>query len=209
MWYNGYNNVDRDMICYAKSEDGKSWVPNVEPLFTVVYEQWAKLWYQDIEVLCVNDVYQLWAYGRNGNYSWNSGAGVGYFTDSSNVTDVDFEEGFPQEFHLSQNYPNPFNPSTTIKYSIPVDSKQYTVGSRQYQESSIQHQVTVSLKVYDLLGRKVATLVNTDQRPGNYEVKWYASGQPSEVYFYKLTVGSPSTGSGQRFTETRKMVLLR
>ncbi|MEN8193039.1 MAG: hypothetical protein ABFS12_09505, partial [Bacteroidota bacterium] len=67
------------------------------------------------------------------------------------------------KFNLSQNYPNPFNPSTTIEYSIPVNSTQYTVDSKQYQESSIQHQVSVSLKVYDILGREVTTLVNKKQ----------------------------------------------
>ena len=119
-----------------------------------------------------------------------------------NITSVTYEDNpLPDEFVLYQNYPNPFNPATTIKYSIPVNSGQSSVGSTQYPASSIQNQVSVSLKVYDILGREVATLVNGQQRPGNYSVSFDASNLPSGTYIYRITAGS--------FTKSRKMVLLR
>lgn len=99
------------------------------------------------------------------------------------------ENEMPIEFVLEQNYPNPFNPSTTIKYSMPfVDTRR-----------GVSPQVT--LKVFDILGREVATLVNAEQHAGNYEVQFDASALTSGVYFYKLQSGS--------FIESRKMILLR
>jgi hypothetical protein len=89
----------------------------------------------------------------------------------------------PTEFSLSQNYPNPFNPSTTIAYSLP--------------ERSI-----VTLKIYDLLGKEVAALVNSEiVTAGNHEEQWNAANMPSGVYFYRLTSGSS--------TATKKLVLLK
>ena len=81
----------------------------------------------------------------------------------------------PRVFSLSQNYPNPFNPSTKIRFTVP--SSQLTV-----------------LKVYNVLGQEIATLVNEVMKPGHYEFTWDATGLPSGVYFYRMTVGSvPST----------------
>lgn len=88
----------------------------------------------------------------------------------------------PNEFTLHQNYPNPFNPSTTIKYDIPVDAR-------------------VSLRVFDLLGREVATLVNDMQKAGFKSVEWNAREIASGVYFYRLEVGN--------FVAAKKLVLLR
>jgi hypothetical protein len=89
----------------------------------------------------------------------------------------------PKEYRLFQNYPNPFNPSTTIRYEIPVRSH-------------------VLLSVYDVLGRKVATLVDEVKEAGRYEVLWNPSQDlPSGVYFYVLQAGS--------FIDTKKLVLLK
>jgi len=90
----------------------------------------------------------------------------------------------PSQFSLSQNYPNPFNPATKIKFAIPHGYTSQTI-----------------LSVYDILGRRVAVLVNEQLLPGTYEVDWDASAFPSGVYFYTITSGS--------FKETRKMVLLK
>jgi erythromycin esterase len=79
-------------------------------------------------------------------------------------------------YELSQNYPNPFNPTTTIKYSIP-----HSVGNENFR--------SVQLKIFDVLGREVATLVNKNQKPGSYEVVWDASDFASGVYFYQLQAG--------------------
>jgi hypothetical protein len=86
----------------------------------------------------------------------------------------------PYSFILHQNYPNPFNPSTTISFSIP---------SRSF----------VSLKVFDLLGREVATLINENQNVGTHFTTFSATNLPSGIYFYRLQAGS--------FSETKKLVL--
>ncbi len=91
----------------------------------------------------------------------------------------------PREFSLSQNFPNPFNPSTMIKFRVP--------GNSNY----------VTLKVYNVLGKEVASLVNEALNAGEYEIEWNASSQPSGVYFYKLTNNDGS------FSETKKMILVK
>ncbi|MEN8192033.1 MAG: kelch repeat-containing protein [Bacteroidota bacterium] len=96
----------------------------------------------------------------------------------------------PDKFHLYQNYPNPFNPSTVISYKLPSSVKG--------EKSKVKN---ITLKVYDILGREVATLVNEQQNPGFYEVTWNASNNSSGIYFYKLEAGS--------FIETKNMVLIR
>ncbi len=88
----------------------------------------------------------------------------------------------PTTAHLSQNYPNPFNPETHFEFHIP-------------------HSEFVSLKVYDLLGREVATLVNEGNGPGVYSVSWDASHLPGGVYYYRMLAGG--------FAETKKMMLVR
>jgi len=88
---------------------------------------------------------------------------------------------------LEQNYPNPFNPTTKIRYSIP------SVGTR--------HALSVQLKVYDVLGREVATLVDDEQPVGVYEATFNTSELTSGVYFYTLKT--------ENFTTTKKMILLR
>ncbi len=93
------------------------------------------------------------------------------------------------EFSLHQNYPNPFNPVTTIEYSIPnVETLNATSPN-------------VQLIVYDVLGRKVATLVNKKQSSGNYSVKFNANNLPSGIYFYRLHFDG--------FVATKKMILLK
>ncbi|MBI5477155.1 MAG: T9SS type A sorting domain-containing protein [Ignavibacteriales bacterium] len=96
----------------------------------------------------------------------------------------------PLSFRLEQNYPNPFNPNTNIKYRISKTE-------------------FVTLKVYDILGQEVATLVNDVKQPGEYSVSWNAEGLPSGIYFCKISAGSPSTSSGQSFVDVKKMLLVR
>ena len=91
-------------------------------------------------------------------------------------------DGLPDEFHLDQNYPNPFNPNTVIRYQLPVNS-------------------TVDLKVFDMLGREVAVLVDQQQAAGNHSVTFNASGLASGMYFYELRAGE--------LTQIRKMMLLK
>jgi len=103
---------------------------------------------------------------------------------------VEVEIPFVSKFSLEQNYPNPFNPVTKINYSIP------SITLRQAQSD-----IRVTLKVYDILGREVATLVNEEKPAGEYEVELNAAGLPSGIYFYQLQAG--------QFLETKKMVLMK
>ena len=97
------------------------------------------------------------------------------------VKDVD-DGTLPSELTLAQNFPNPFNPSTTIKYSIPITS-------------------TVVIKIFDILGNEIETLVNEEKPAGTYELTWNAASLPSGVYFYRIKTGS--------FVETSKMILMK
>jgi hypothetical protein len=89
---------------------------------------------------------------------------------------------YPTRFALHQNHPNPFNPSTTFTFDIP-------------------YSIFVILRVYDVLGREVTTLVNEVKQPGRYEVTWDGSGIASGVYFYRLQAGG--------FVTTKKLNLIR
>ena len=107
------------------------------------------------------------------------------------TVDVDKDnETFPDDYVLYQNYPNPFNPTTKIKYTIPSVETRHA--------SSLQ---MVTLKVYDVLGNEVATLINEEKAAGEYEVEFNARNLPSAVYFYQLKAGS--------FVETKKMILVK
>jgi hypothetical protein len=116
-----------------------------------------------------------------------------------------------QQIRLYQNYPNPFsagagsasagNPKTMIKYNIPANGRQYEEGSRHTPESGIRHQVSVSVKVYDITGREVATLVNKKHSPGEYKIEFDGSNLPSGIYFY--TVETP------RGSLSKKMLILK
>ena len=147
---------------------------------------------------------------------------IAVFAFDPNV-DVE-EDDFPTEFSLNQNYPNPFNPTTTITYVIARSGATKirlgrTTGNSALTNNSIDCHVNsnkleftrndgiihVSLKVYDALGREVATLVNEEQTPGKYAVQFNANsaagGLPSGIYFYTLRAGN--------FGSTKKMILLK
>lgn len=114
----------------------------------------------------------------NGNESWYA-----YAVDTAATTGVSVHDNeIPNIYTLQQNYPNPFNPSTNISFTLPYQSH-------------------VSLKVYDILGKEVATLVNEVKAAGSYTKQWNASQFASGVYFYRLTAGS--------FYETKKLLLLK
>ncbi len=118
----------------------------------------------------------------------------GVARSSEIITGISDAPGLPVSASLSQNYPNPFNPVTTIGYTVPLASD-------------------VTLRVYDLLGRVVGTLVDGHRSPGAYEAVWRADGHPSGVYFYSITIvpdgqggATPSAGS---LIGVRTMLLLR
>ncbi len=98
------------------------------------------------------------------------------------VVGVEQKPNIVSDFKLYQNYPNPFNPSTVISYQLPEAGR-------------------VSLKIYDLLGREIVSLVNEEKQAGNYQVQFDASNLASGLYFYRLKT--------EKFVETKKMILLR
>ena len=110
-----------------------------------------------------------------------------------NLTPTSIEENnssLPLDYALFNNYPNPFNPNTVISYQLPVGGN-------------------VSLKVYDVLGDEIETLVNEEKPAGTYEVEFNATSLPSGVYFYQLRILGPETSSGQAVTQTKKMLLIK
>jgi hypothetical protein len=88
----------------------------------------------------------------------------------------------PKEYNLSQNYPNPFNPTTKIKFQIVKSG-------------------LVQLQIFDVLGRKISSLVNELLKPGDYEIEWNGTNFPSGIYFYQLKTN--------KFTQTKKMILMK
>ncbi len=118
---------------------------------------------------------------------------LGYF-NGEGLTSIDDQSSilYPQSFKLNQNYPNPFNPSTIISWQAPVSGWQ-------------------TLKIYDALGREVATLVNEFRAAGNYEVEFNSAINnkqlASGVYYYQLRMENPANGTN--FMETKKMIILK
>ncbi len=108
----------------------------------------------------------------------------------------------PAKFRLEQNYPNPFNPNTKIRFNIPTPLSPPFI-----QRGEGEAWGFITLKVYDILGKEITTLINEELKPGTYSVAWDASEYPSGVYYYKLVVGD-NTNNGI-FSETKKMVLIK
>jgi hypothetical protein len=129
-----------------------------------------------------------------------------YWVDSMKViTGVGEEENeIPTEYSLSQNFPNPFNPNTKIIYTIPL------LGGDESLSASGGGGL-VTLKVFDILGREVATLVNEYIPAGKYETEFNAAAIPSGVYFYQLLVSALQSkdGKARNFIQTKKMLLLK
>jgi hypothetical protein len=115
----------------------------------------------------------------------------GFFAEGvefNSLTDVRKEnEVQPGKFQLYQNYPNPFNPTTKIKYSVPSAERLASI--------------SLQIKVYDVLGNDIATLINEKKSPGIYEVEFDATGFSSGVYFYTL--------STQFHSQTKKMLIIK
>jgi hypothetical protein len=104
-------------------------------------------------------------------------------TDAGGTLDINrIGNEVPALYSLEQNYPNPFNPKTNIRYSIPENS-------------------FVTLKIFDLLGREIKTLVNQNQISGKYSITFDMSGYASGLYLYKIQAGN--------FSDTRKMILIK
>ncbi len=187
---------------YKSTDDGSTWqkitsLPqNIEYSSNGISTSDGKIYIGvlGVGVYCSSDFGETWflynqgfqnlfgfslAEGIDGTIYATSGAGV---YKSTGTTSVDDENLMPNSFNLKQNFPNPFNPSTSI---------QYTVGNKQF----------VSLKVYDVLGNEVATLVNEEQQAGVHSINFNSAHLSSGVYFYRLETG--------KFSETKSMILIK
>lgn len=184
-WYTGMGNggIGDWEKGYATSTDGIDWTKYAEnPVLNAGPElyDYRGLWASS--TLYEDGVYKMWYVGSP---SWYSN--INYATSDTAVVALVDDLIHPKYYSLHQNYPNPFNPVTTIQYDLP-------------QRSAVQ------ITIYDLLGRKVTTLVSENQDAGYKSVIWDATndkGQPvsAGMYFYRLQAGD--------YTETNKMLYLK
>jgi len=123
--------------------------------------------------VCTTDLFHATAVGPSG---------IILHTSNGGITSVRENSSLPKTYELFQNYPNPFNPSTTISFNVPLKS-------------------FVSLKIFDVLGKEVVTIISQELPAGSYSRTWYAQSLPSGLYFYRLQAGS--------FTGIRKLVLVK
>jgi hypothetical protein len=199
-----FNDVNKTNTLIKTTDGGESWTvvssfPPIDPSTLVYVPQ------TNNSVLFVTSR-QGASYSEDGGTTWKSiistqqyspmtfasptagwGAGssgmIGKFIGNLPTEVVIQQEQRPEDFELLQNYPNPFNPITTIAYSIPQAG-------------------FVELKIYNMLGREIQTLVNELQQAGNYTFDFDASSLSNGVYFYQLKVGN-------RLSETKKMLFLK
>ena len=184
MWYTGWTLSDTlFQIGYAKSYDGIDWYkstgnPVLSPGGTT---EWDSAMVAIPVVISENDSFRMW-YGGYDDIKFRTGHAISPDTTTYTGLNIKSNHSIPKNYQLWQNYPNPFNPITSIQFFLP-------------------NSVFVTLVIYDLSGRKVATLVNENISAGKQNVEWDARNFPSGVYFYQL--------KSINFLQTKKMVLLR
>jgi hypothetical protein len=127
---------------------------------------------------------QVSGISNNGLYDLSDAT---FTISSSFFTAVSKVNNTVKSFALSQNYPNPFNPSTLINYSIPEEGH-------------------VRIEIYNVIGQRIATLINSEQKANTYEVTWNAAGYASGIYFYSINALS---NSGKNYFAVKKMLLLK
>jgi len=186
MWTYTYDTNGNMTLILSEDWDGTNWVNSMRETFT--YDSngnmtlyLAEVWVGTNWLLVYDnnwgDIHLIDSFGFDHLIKGNK-IQIFYKT----ITEINENELEISDFSLSQNYPNPFNPSTTINYSIPQSN-------------------LVELKVFDVLGREIAVLVNEEKQIGNYQVKFDATGLSSGVYYYTLKSGD--------FVKTKKLILLR
>jgi hypothetical protein len=212
---NFYERADSNIVYYYNPPDSSERIslnynwpigyivdPDPSNYTIVTNKSITSLWGKTLRKICIYKSYYGFAYSNNWYTEWiglTSRDGHGPGTDFTVTlkaakienyiygdttllgTNPEIDE-LPAEYKLYQNYPNPFNPVTTIKYSVTKTSK-------------------ISLVVYDILGREIATLVNEEKLSGNYTVQFNASNFSSGVYFYVLRADN--------FVDSKKLILLK
>jgi ligand-binding sensor domain-containing protein len=179
---------DSDVFSLAIDGSGNKWIGTYGGLAKFDSTNWTI--YNILNSGLPNDkVFSLAIDGSGNKWIGTDGGGLAVYKEGGIVSVQKENDLLPDNFVLEQNYPNPFNPSTNIRYSIPVET---------HRDASLQ---MVTLKVYDVLGKEVAILVNEEQSAGNYEVNFDASKLSSGVYFYTLTTDN--------FKQSKKMILLK
>jgi len=182
MWYTGSDNAYMK-IGEARSLDGVKWTKTSKQpiLSTGSSNNWDFPRVQDPRIIISDDTYHMWFSG-GGYFTWC----IGYAKASDPLDPVDIFNNIqiknPEKYVLTQNYPNPFNPSTTIKFQI-LNSEFTT------------------LKVYNILGKEVTTLVSNKLNQGNHTYQFDGRNLASGIYYYQLIAGD--------YREVKKMILLR
>ncbi len=185
----------KDFVIIEGSKEENVWLPLIDGYDSRLYTDWLEAWYSPTlyrslykkHVIDLSDTFNSrdTILIRFRLHSDSANVGWGWVIDCLQVQDIVYsvsDENTVSNFNLDQNYPNPFNPSTIINYQIPNAG-------------------LVKVNVYDLLGRKVATLVNKYQNPGSYKVEFNAEHLSTGIYFYSISSGD--------FSQTKKMVLLK
>jgi len=165
---------------FYSNDTGKTWISQTSPVTDLVGRD-----------IVFTDENNGWILSDNGILLHTNNNG-------GKITDVKEEipSSLPANFELSQNYPNPFNPATTIGYSIPLSK-----GVGDLLKNSLSAFGVVTLKIYNVLGKEVTTLVNEVKPSGNYTIEFKAVNLPSGVYYYQLKT--------ENFIQTKKMILLK
>lgn len=176
------NPVDDTVYVELSNDDGKIW--KTAEIITGKQQRWTQHRIVVNDVVAASSAMKIRFVARDGGAPSTFEVAVDdvEFGDGLQTAIVRREETVPNEFQLSQNFPNPFNPATTIEYALPIGG-------------------VVTLKVYDLLGKEVATLVSGNQEAGRYSVIFDGGTMSSGVYFYTLRAGT--------FSATKKFILAK
>jgi len=185
MWYAGWNSAAEPLfqIGYAKSYDGIDWYkstgnPVLSPGGTT---DWDSVMIAIPVVISENDSFRMW-YGGYDGFKFLTGHAISPDTTTYTGLNARSNQSIPKNFQLYQNHPNPFNPITTIEFDLPNSAK-------------------VTLKIFNLLGEKVATLLSSDMLSGHHSTRWEARNYPSGIYYYQIQAG--------QYRNAKKMILIK
>ena len=174
---------DNPVVSIAIDGSGKKWIATYGGGLTKYDDTNWTVYNESNSGLPDNFIFSLAIDGNGNKWIGTVGGGLAIYKDGGVVSVQENEHNkFPIDFSLSQNYPNPFNPTTKIRWQSPVSSHQ-------------------KLKIYDVLGNEIATLVDEFREAGKYEIEFDGSNFSSGVYFYKMSAGD--------FFETKKFIILR